>query len=113
MATPVNLDELLTPEQAVEYLQSRNVKRTLLTLAKGRWRRDGSTPPYRKLDSRVYYIESEIDGWLRDKLSPAFASTSAAHDHEARSAQQQGASVDGAPVVPSMASSGVGVRRWP
>jgi hypothetical protein len=90
MADPVNLDELMTPAQAVEYLRSRNVKRTELTLAKGRWRGDGSTPPYRKLDSRVYYVQSEIDGWLRDKLSPPFASTSAASDHARRTGAQEG-----------------------
>jgi hypothetical protein len=87
MAEHMSLDELINelmdPDETVKYLESKNVKRTKQTLAKGRYR-GTDTPPFRKLGRRVVYARSDVDSWLLESLSPAFHSTSAARDHEAR-----------------------------
>ena len=55
------IDPILSPDEAVEYLGRRLSKQTL-----ARRRVDGTGCPYLKIGSRIGYRRSALEAWLRD-----------------------------------------------
>ena len=55
-------------------LVRHGVRRSTVTLRNLRLK--GGGPPFHKFGNEVFYIPAELDGWVKQKLSKAFRSTS-------------------------------------
>jgi hypothetical protein len=76
----LDLNDLMSRGQTARYLSERGVKVAPATLAKHAcWGTD--SPPFRRVGRRVVYLRTEVDRWLREKLSPPFGSTAEHDDH--------------------------------
>jgi hypothetical protein len=108
------LPELLSRKQFAEFLTQAGYPIRPSQLAKLAALRRG--PPYKRFNRWAVYPPAPGLEWARSEAREPLTST---RDHEVRSAQEQGASVDVAPVVPSMpvpdpppAPSGLARQRW-
>ncbi len=63
----------LSRAQAAEYLQERYGAYTKQTLAK--MAVDGTGPKFRRMGAFTYYLESDLDEWVAERMSAPVKST--------------------------------------